>query len=60
MGHTREGYKLIKQGLACNSIVCFDEFRKQFERLNDMCRATGRHDHEATVPTIYADVVRLN
>lgn len=55
---TNEKGKLIKQGLAYNSIVCFDEFRKQFERLNDMYRATGHHDHEATVATIYADVVR--
>ena len=52
-----EKQKLIKAGLATASIVCFDNFRLQFDNFNAMCKV-GRHDPEPVVATILTDVVR--
>ena len=52
-----EKQKLIKAGLACSNIVCFDHFRLNFDSLNAMCKV-GRHDPEPVVATILADLVK--
>ena len=55
-----EKNKLVKQGLTTNTIVAFDEFRLQFEDLNDMCKqgAGGRRDDDSVIATIYTNIVR--
>ena len=55
-----EKNKLTKQGLTANTIVAFDDFRLQFENLNDMCKqgAGGRRDDDSVIATIYTDIVR--
>ena len=52
-----EKQKLIKAGLACPSIVCFDSFRLKFDNFNAMCKV-GRHDPDPVVATILADIVK--
>ena len=55
-----EKNKLTKQGLTTNTIVAFDDFRLQFENLNDMCKqgAGGRRDDDSVIATIYTNIVR--
>ena len=55
-GPTMRSRSSSRQGLPA-SIVCFDQFRLQFDSLNAMCKV-GRHDPEAVVATILTDIVK--